>query len=560
MKIYIKIFSILIALFFLALTGCEEKVLDKKPRDVFAETDIWVDPALAKMYVWGTYNALGSFYSPYAPDLGVFTRQWTYAYTSMGFRKATAYWNYNNGSLTPDNSHQSDNWRINYYSISRVNQFLNRIDEVPGIDEDERNRLKGEMRFLRAWSYGKLIDYFGGVPIITKVFNLNDDYDVERDSYQDVVNFIIQELNEVEGMVPETLPPNETGRISKGAVLAFKSRLLLYAASELHDPGTAPINGQSGPLFDYDKNTKWQDAADAAKAVIDMNQYSLVEVENWKDYQQMFLETNSEQILVKMDHPQHTHERTNHMQYNLPNGYHGWANNMPTHNFAQDFQMKDGKSIEESDLYNPAPDLIYENRELRFYANIIYQGSEFLGRKLEFWFGGLDSSDGPEGWNWARTRYSMRKFMDESLDFTLAHPTPVFSFMRLAEIYLNYAEAQYHLGNEELAREYVNKIRNRAQLPDINSTGVELLEDIRHERKIELCFEGHYFSDIRRWMTAEVDAAEDVEAIEWTKNGDDMTYNVIIYQERMFDKAYYYLPIPRDEIEKSNLQQNPGYN
>jgi hypothetical protein len=180
----------------------------------------------------------------------------------------------------------------------------------------------------------------------------------------------------------------------------------------------------------------------------------------------------------------------------------------------------------------------------------------------------LDSKDGPTGWNYAQTGYTMRKHMDESVDFLKTASTTPEIYFRLAGIYLNYAEAEYHLDNEDIARKYVNKIRNRVHLPDIHSSGQELLKDIRHERRIELTYEQyHRFNDLRRWMLAEKELSKDAKGIAWKKvNGqgelsDDgkLTYNFITAQHRSFKKRMYYLPIPKSEIEKTDLQQNWGY-
>src|SRR5699024_9441464 len=111
-------------------------------------------------------------------------------------------------------------------------------------------------------------------------------------------------------------------------------------------------------------------------------------------------------------------------QINVPNGYGGWSGNVPTQNLVNAFQMKDGKSIEKSPLYDSSPGSIYKNRELRFYADIVYNGVKYRGRKVEFYLpSGVDSPDGPAGWNYARSGYTMRKHMDESVDFKKTNPT-----------------------------------------------------------------------------------------------------------------------------------------
>jgi hypothetical protein len=455
-------------------------------------------------------------------------------------------------------------WGRDYQFIRNVNIFLKHIDQVPA-SESVKNNLKGQMLFIREWEYAHLLNFFGGVPIITKVFKLNGNLNSEkRDSYQRGITWVVNQLNKAVKLVPKTVPEDQWGRITKGAVLALKSRVLLYAASKLHDPSAF----SSDSLYSYDKSDKWGNAAKAAKAVMDLNQYHLVQVANWKDYQQMFLHKTAEIILARPQNSQFTQE-VNLQQMSVPNGYGGFSGNCPTQGLVNAFQMKDGKSIEDSPLYNPSPTTIYKNRELRFYADIVYNGAMYRGRKVDFYIpGGKDSPDGPSGWNYARSGYTMRKHMDESVSFQSTNPTTPIIFFRLAGIYLNYAEAEYHLGNESIAREYVNKIRERVHLLDIHSSGKQLLKDIRHERRIELVFEGYNrFNDLRRWMLAQKYLSKNAKGIQWKKvdnqgslspNG-KLTYSIITNQKRNFKKRMYFLPIPRAEIEKTGMKQNRGY-
>lgn len=152
--------------------------------------------------------------------------------------------------------------------------------------------------------------------------------------------------------------------------------------------------------------------------------------------------------------------------------------------------------------------------------------------------------------------------MDESVDFHVTPaPTP-FIIFRLAEIYLNYAEAEYHLGNEDIARKYVNKIRIRAKLPEIQSSGSQLLKDIMHERTIELAFEkDHRWNDVRRWEILDQTASQDFMGMQITKdNGGNLSYQRVVAMERGYDPRMYSLPIPLEEIQKApELKQNPGY-
>ncbi|MDD4661534.1 MAG: RagB/SusD family nutrient uptake outer membrane protein, partial [Massilibacteroides sp.] len=202
----------------------------------------------------------------------------------------------------------------------------------------------------------------------------------------------------------------------------------------------------------------------------------------------------------------------------------------------------------------------------------------FRGREIEFFISstgnkaesGKDSEFGIDDWNASKTHYTIRKFMNETYrnawNDKSAQP---WIYIRLGEMYLNYAEAMSHLGDETTARLYINKIRERARggkanvLPDITSTGDELLKKIQHERRIELAFEDHRFFDVRRWKIADV--TENKPARKITIVRDDVTkkksYTIEVLQERKFLPQHYLLPIPRSEIlRNSSLTQNPNYN
>jgi hypothetical protein len=551
-----KLILILTCLFIIAFTGCEKEVLDKESKSSFTDADIWNDINLVEKLVFSSYNGLGGWGRYNSGSIFSVASDEAFMLFDYG------YWPLNSGTIDASNMGAfATSWRDGYSTIRNINMFLGRIDQVPGADQEKVGRLKGEMKFIRAKAYADLINFYGGVPLITNVYGLQDEFKEERASYQDCVNFIVKELDEAKEMVPLTVSADNWGKVTQGACLALKSEVLLYAASELHDPATTP----NGPLFDYPQDNKWQQAADAAKAVIDMNQYSLVPAGTWQDYTKIFLSPNAEIIFGRSYSAEFNHPNID--KINTPNGYHGWSGNIPTQNLVDDFEMENGKKIAEAGSgYDPANP--YQGRDPRFYASIVYQGADYRGRKTEFHLpGGLDSRDGPESWNYATTGYAMRKFMDESVDFNKGLGKQPYIFFRLAEVYLNYAEAQYHLDNEVEAREYINKIRARVRMPAISSSGPQLLEAIRHERRIELCFEAKRYFDVRRWMIAAETDNKNATGVEWKKvnaNGElspagTLQYKTVTAQQRSFLPRMYYMPIPLSEINKTDLQQNPGY-
>jgi len=184
----------------------------------------------------------------------------------------------------------------------------------------------------------------------------------------------------------------------------------------------------------------------------------LYPVNKWEDYTKIFLEPNNEIILPNVNHTDFGTQLDFRWS---PNGFEGFGFNSPTHNIASDFQMLNGKRIDEEDSdYNPENP--YLNRDPRFYADIVYNGCFYRGREIETFFPkGMDSADSEVGQQVGASKsgYYIRKFMDESIDISSERGDQPYPIFRLAEIYLNYAEAQYHLNNEDIAREYINKVR-----------------------------------------------------------------------------------------------------
>ena len=182
----------------------------------------------------------------------------------------------------------------------------------------------------------------------------------------------------------------------------------------------------------------------------------------------------------------------------------------------------------------------------------------------------LDSEYGRDNWNHSKTHYTIRKFMDESLlrSWSDKGKQP-WIYCRLAEIYLNYAEAMFWDGKEDIARTYVNYVRERARggnpdiVPDVTESGDALWKRIQNERKIELAFEEHRFFDVRRWKIAEDTQVGQFHGVRITKMADgSKKYEVVnVGNKRNFVAPnHYLLPIPNYERRKNTaIEQNPGY-
>lgn len=548
-----SIAPIAILLFFITLmSSCEDDILDIAPSDRFTEEAVWADEVLIEAFIGNTYRTLpsGLRYSLYG--LSVITDE-------LNARSNSWAWGVWAGNLSPSDLREVDYWtgnnarNLNYWQpINRANLFFENIDrdrEVE-IDESTKNRMIGEMKVLRAESYFKLISLFGGVPLITSTFSLEDDFKVARNSYDEVMDFVLSELDEAIALLPLEYDAGNKGRITKGAAMAIKSRALLYRASPLNNPE----NDQQ----------KWRDAADAAKAIIDLNQYAL-----FVDYKTMFLEENiynSEMIWQRPYNQFDSYEEPRVELSLYPNGYNGFAQVHPLQNLVDDYETLNGLLPENDPDYDPQNP--YVNRDPRFYATILYDGAPFKGREVEtFLPGGLDSNEGPvSAWNATQTGYYQLKFANERItnpSSSNISQTP-WTRYRYAEILLNYAEASYFLGDEATAREYINMVRSRpgVNMPDVTESGDALFDKLVNERRIELVFEEHRWYDIRRWKIFPQVRNEDRTRMIIRKNPDGTKrYEVAFWKEGVFNAANYLLPIPQSEINKNALlEQNPGYN
>lgn len=549
-----KIFIGIVLLCSLSMLSCK-KVLDKAPLDSYTDESVWKDLKLAEAFLNNIYNVLPSFTVDWGNSLNrslalssasdeAFTK-FSDGYT-CGVRNVL-----NKGLLSPDNAGNFDSWAKNYHHIQNANILLSKIDNVPG-DENIRKRLKGEATFLRAFAYFQLISDYGGVPLIKTPFDLNSNFKLNRNSFEECAKFISDELDVAAGLLPVTA---QRGRIGSPLALAIKARLLLYAASPLWNP----TNDQA----------KWTAASAAAKAVIDLPGFSLYT----GNYANLFTTFNNELLGVRLSgYKGEWDPFTGVEMMCFPNGYHGWAVFAPTQDLIDAFGMGDGKFINDAmsgyDPQNP-----YANRDPRFYANIIYDGrptgnpaffSDRTTSQAQFYEGGYDSDQGFDAWNNSLTRYAFRKYMDTTFNFNTTTQTNKFWILaRLGEIYLNYAEAEFNLGHEATAREYLDKIRMRAGINvPLTETGTALRDRIRNERQIELCFEGHRYYDVRRWKIAETTENKPVRQVIITRNPSTgvKTYTYQTLEPRAFSIQHYLMPIPRTEINRTGLQQNPGYN
>lgn len=553
----------------------------------FLETDspnltdqaVWADPALAEAYIVGLYTSVriadkepghNGGDTPAGFGRGFHWAMWCSVSDETIYSNDDATYLVQRGQLSPSNiGFVGTAWGRGFRAIREINIALQNIDsEESPFEEDLKNQLIAELHFIRAFRYFDLLKGFGRVPIVGDRVTSLDDTDFsdlfDRKSISEVVDYIESELD----LAIAGLPEDNGARATQGAAMALRSRLLLYAASPLYSETSS--------------QSEWQAAADASEDVIELNKYSLVtgiDPDPSVNYQQYFLQRSltSEDIFMRfyLEESSSGGRAIPIERMNGPNGSGGWGGNCPMQNFVDDFEMANGLPIEDPlsgyDDQNP-----YVNRDPRFYATVVHNGSMIRDRAYEsFLPGGLDSPDGNEPWNTSPTGYILRKFIREDIDlnaWTEMGSTP-WRYFRYAEILLNFAEAQNEAQGPDAtgpsgysAYTAINEVRNRAGMPDLPAglSQAEMRERIRNERRIELAFEEHRYFDVRRWeiaMDVENQPAGRVSITEDTDGTFIYDYTQEALTGKLFENQHYWFPIPQSEISASNglLEQNPDY-
>ena len=544
MKYILQKILIMLLVFGSMLTACKKDFLNTKPLDQVPGSETWKDGPLSQAFVNGIYAGLGN---------GGFDEQMIASVSDEAiFTHAGRSINVvNQGILNPSNLgwvSGSFEWTNMYNRIRAANVALENLPNATFTDKALKDRLQGEARVLRAYYYQQLLRYYGGVPLITRTYGLNEDYTINRSSYADCVSFIVKECDTAATLLQGKAKVR--GRVSDLAALALKSRVLLYAASDLHDMPTAKTKSPvfaaypNAELLGYvsgDRVARWQAAKDAAKAVLDLavsgyktNLTVPVSFEEGrKNYISIAMGGGSksadadaaaakELLFERTWSPDKNEGGTQIGLYNGPNGYHNWAGNSPIGQLVDDYEMMDGTKFNWTNPDHKANP--YENREPRFYASILYDGASWKPRDKisgnvdpanQIQTGtyktsssiipGLDTRQSSiENWNGCWTGYYIRKFTDPDpaiVENTMRQYIP-WPFFRYTEMMFNYAEASIELGLDVEAQIWLNKIRFRAGMPALTETGDALRQRFRNEKRTEMAYEEQRYHDARRWMIA----------------------------------------------------------
>lgn len=467
-------------------------------------------------------------------------------------------------------------WGRCWNGIYTCNNFLANCDEIdldylrldpdPTVQARYQTYLKNikrwhfEARFLRAYYYYEIIMRYGGVPVITAPLAAAEDFNkYKRDNLQDCIDFIVSECDDTAEELPAVYESSDIGRATRGAALTLKAKTLVLAASELYNnrewmgsyanPDLVTVSG--------DRNEKYIRAAEALKVVMDMSsRYSIT-----GDYTQIFRDfQNGEHIFNRRYSSSNSFEYNNY-SVGFDGGHTGTT---PSQNLVDAYEMTNGLAFDwNAEGATATP---YKDRDPRLAASVVLNATLFKGRMMEIFKGGRD---GEGVYNATRTGYYIKKFIDPELDLlqgrTSYHVWPIF---RISDLYLNYAEmmneaygptSQGSTGMSAVAA--VNAVRRRpgVSMPNIPASvsQSEMREKIRHERQVELAFEGHRLFDVRRWMIAEETLGADLRGVHITQDGYDYIYEPYTVETRKFDRKMYFYPIPQTDINISGWPQNP---
>jgi len=502
----------------LLFSNCGKDFFDTKPAAQLSGSNFWKTADDAKSGINAIYNQMQSniyIYQYHPLTDGMTPNAYLWSDYTHGYQVIAK----GNSILPTTTTPFQTKWNGLYNGIYRANLAISKIAEMT-FDATLKNRYVAEARFLRALFYYNLADFYGGAPIIKEILQLGAELPA-RNTREDVLSFVILECDEAAKYLPESYGASDVGRATLGAAITLKAKAYLL-------------------------NNQFKEAADAAKQVMDLKRYQL-----YNDYEKMFTsvaaENNSEVIFDVQYAGPGLGEGNIMDKFMAPNNSYGkgWNHMHPTIDMVNSYEMINGKMITDpTSGYNPANP--YANRDPRLAASIITPGSTWKGMAYT-----SIKTDGSSYY----LGYLPRKYV-LTVDGYANGDSPLnFILFRYADVLLMYAEAKNEVDGP-VADVYsaINLVRSRpgVAMPPIASgkTQSELRDIIRHERRIELAFEGIYYSDIRRWKIAK-----------------DLNNGFVIrkisgqlLETRAFIDAFYLWPIPQSEIDLNpKLEQNPGY-
>lgn len=524
------------------ISACQKNLLNKQPLDQLSTATFWETRSDAMLALTGVYNTGANFNVPpmfdfWKPDTYIRLFEMT---TDNGHERGKQLWDLNDGNRRSTYDPVNLLWQSGYEKIARCNNFLEHIEAVK-MDVAEKSAMIAEVKTLRAYTYFYLAFYWGDVPLVTKLLNINEANSVTRTPKNEVINFVLTELQNASNDLPDSRPDKEQGRISKAAALAILGRV---------------------QMSEY----LWSDAVNTYKQIIDMNVHNID-----PQFKTLFEAEgeNSSEIIFSLKRMQNVFSA--YVQRScLPFMYGGFNQFSVYNGIVEAFGCIDGKTIQESPLYDPNHP--YLNRDPRLYASVFIP--EFTVFKGQLYVAHPDSTAAQDRLplrTWSG--YSVKKFVDESYTGPVTAYGGDFPLIRYAEVLLSYLEANIESGKpitQALLDQTINQIRGRASvnMPIITETDpVRLMPILKNERRVEMAFEGLRLYDLFRWRIAHVALKGKFYGMKLTNNPSSYTAFPIdsngyfLCREMNFrEDTDYLFPIPQAERDiNANLTQNPGY-
>lgn len=536
-----KIYIILLCC--IGFASCSD-FLETIPGNALSPETFWKTESDIKLAVTGCYESWESGDNVFYRDCG--------SDNAFSFHVHEGWQVIGNGGLSSTNTGEE---AFTYETINKCNNLLENIDKVAFKDETLKERYRAEVRFLRAYRYFILTTNYGDVPLSLKTYQDISESRIPRTPKAEVEKFVLDELTAAAANLPPSHTGDDAGRVTKGAALAIKMRLLLYQGA-------------------------YAEALKEANAIQSLNIYDL-----FPTYDGLFQLANegNQEVILDVQYIENDYENWI-IGAIMPNGDGGWSSIVPIQSLVDAYEMKDGLTIDEAkaqgkyDEHHP-----FVNRDPRLRQSILYAGQNWEGRIFDplaktIVVEGNDvtNPDYPYSQsNASKTAYSLKKYIAPVSQYADIFNTGINIIVcRYAEVLLTIAEAKIELNQiDEEMYSSLNVVRNRAGMPDVDrleyKDQASLRELLRRERRVELAMEGLRRADILRW-----DIAKDVlngkvygcreGVVDMSAEDEDLRANLtkdyFFVEERKFAPHNRYLPLSQSELDLNpSLSQTTGY-
>ena len=529
---------ILLSIFSLALTSCED-ILDRQPMDTLSEANFWATPDNALSGLVGCYDALQS---PNRDASALFD-MWGArdVFTPIGMSRNGEYNTIAVGSADPTATLFRNTWELLYRGVVRCNDLLDNIYRIDfSGDSVLQNQIYGEALFLRALFYYGLVDHYGDVPLILHVQSISESQ-VSRDPMEVVIDSMLMDLELAIAGLPVSYSGNNVGRATKGAALALDVNYRMLIGD-------------------------WEGAAESAGQVLQLG-YSLQN--NFADIFRLDNENNSEVIFDIQFLDGNVGEGNNFDKFfnNRSTQTNGWSRHNPTTYLVDYYEVIDNDpTFTVEDKIDSTVYQYFEGRDPRLDWTIIRPGSYLVDKNSDSIYYPYEVT----AYSMSMTGMVLRKNILEGVEGTSFDSPNNWILFRLADLMLNYAEAQTEatvadgaMVNDPKIYDMVNSIRERASqdLPTYTAGSFskeEMLEKIYEERIRELAFEGWLYTDFRRWGWIEQNDGFEVYGM--SINSARTVLGTSPLQTRTYQPYMDLWAIPQSEREVNpNLTQNDGY-